>query len=128
MRSVPDLTRAHLTKAQMRREPRRTGVVEPVAPAGIASHGTSKKFIEPLLPGQLARRPALAQPTGPIRLRGLEAPAFKRVACGVWSGAHPVGGGRGLWWIPQPLPPPPERREYAQAAILLVTDVGGGCQ
>src|SRR3984957_9379511 len=112
----------------MRREPRCTRKVEPVAPARIARYATSKKFIEPLLCGQLARRPALAQPAGPVGPCGLKAPAFKRIACEIRSGAQAFRRGQGQRWIAQRLYPPPERCEYPQASVLLVADVGGGCQ
>jgi hypothetical protein len=63
-RDVPDLTRADLAAAQMRRQFRGAVAIGPVAIAAI-----------------------VAQALGPIRLRGLEAPACQHVACGVWQAA-----------------------------------------
>jgi hypothetical protein len=87
-RGVPDLTRADLAAAQMRRQFRGAVAIGPVAIAAIAGHAGFEERFELGSRRCLARRPAVAQALGPIRLRGLEAPACQHVACGVWQAAQ----------------------------------------
>src|SRR4029077_11754910 len=80
-RCVPDLTRADLTEAQMRRQVGGAIPVGPVAFAGIAGHTVFEEGREPGLRRCLAGIPGVAQARGPVRRYGFEVPAFQRVAC-----------------------------------------------
>src|ERR1700716_1471058 len=109
----------------MRRQPRWAAAIEPLALARVAGHGFPKKFLQPFLPGYLARRPGVSQPPGPVRMRGLEVPAFDGVACKVRYWIQRPRCRQRFWRIARCLPPPPERRKYPQAPVFFVADVGG---
>ena len=128
-RGVPDLPRADLAEAQMRREPGRAAAIGPVAlgwhsrPRHLQEMPSSRCCAASSPGVQLSRKPA-----GPVRLRRLEAPVFERIACEVRSRTQRRRRGQRLRRIAQRLHPPPERREYPQAPAVLVTDVGGSRQ
>src|SRR3954463_16825656 len=124
-RGVPDLPRADLAKTQMGRQPGGAAAVGPVALAAVAHHAITEKLFEPRARRRLTRRPGFAQSGGPVRLDWLKPPAFDRVACKVRYGGQHLRARQGRGGIAESLYTPPERREYAQALALLVTDVGG---
>ncbi len=63
---VPELARADLAEAQMRRQARGAVAVGPVAIVGVAADPVVEESLQQRLCGGFARRPALAQPAGPI--------------------------------------------------------------
>src|SRR5215470_13748324 len=65
---MPDLERADLAKAQMRRQPRRGLSVGAIAARHVADNPLTQKFVEPLARACLARCPADAQSSSPVRL------------------------------------------------------------
>ena len=122
-RGMPDLARADLAEAKMRRQPRGAVAVGPVAIAGIAGDAAVEERLEPRLRRGLAGLPGLAQAAGPIRPGRFELPVFQLVACEVGYAAQALRRRQRLRRIAQRLHPPPERREHAQAAVLLVADL-----
>src|SRR5581483_9764054 len=85
-RRVPDLPRADLAKAQMRRERGRAVAVGPVAIAGISFEAVGEEALETLLGSGLTRRPGRAQAAGPIGMTWLELPVRKLLACDAGNG------------------------------------------
>ncbi len=121
---VPDLPRADLAEAQMRRQRRGAVAVGPVAFARVALC-VSQKLLQPFLRGLLARRPGLAQTARPIGMMRLKLEAFERVATNARRAAQRFWRGQRLGWIARGQHPAPERREHPQAAALLVADFAG---
>ena len=77
---VPDLPRADLAEAQMRRQRRRCRRGRAGRARRCSRYAVSQKLLEPLLRGLLAGRPGFAQTAGPIGMRRLKLEAFERVA------------------------------------------------
>ena len=67
---------------------------------------------------QFSRKPA-----GPVRPGGLEFPVFELIACEVGYAVQLLRRRQRFWRIAERLHPPPERREHAQAPVLLVADL-----
>ena len=83
----------------------------------------SRNALRPRLRRGLAGLPVVAQAAGPIRPRRLELPVLQPVACEVRYALQRLRRRQRLWRIAQRLHPPPERREHAQAPVLLVADL-----
>src|SRR5947209_16324565 len=110
----------------MRRQSRRAFAIGPVAAACVALHVQVQKCLEPLLTLGLARRPALAKPDGPVRMPGLKAPTFKRVAADLRRGHELLWCGQRLRRRAH-LHSPPEWGEHPKSPAVLVTDACGSC-
>ncbi len=122
-RGMPDLARADLAETKVRRQSRGAVPVGPVAIAGIAGDGAGEECLEAGLRRRLAGLPGFAQASGPVRPGGLELPIFERIAGEVGHAVQPLRRRQRLWRIAERLHAPPERREHAQAAVLLVADL-----
>ena len=123
-RGVPDLARTDFAETKMRREPRGAVAVGPVAIAGIAGNAAVEERLEAApAPTASPGCPVVAQAAGPIRPGRLEFPVFELVACEVRHAVQRLRRRQRLWRIAQRLHPPPERREHAQAPVLLVADL-----
>src|SRR5579863_585961 len=96
LRGMPDLTRADLAKAQMRREGRCAVAVGPIAVFGVALEACLEKILEPLLRRALACRPALAQASRPVRMCRLEAKVVDGLACDALPRMQVARRGQGL--------------------------------
>jgi hypothetical protein len=82
-RGVPHLERAELSPAQPRRQHRGRASGGLVAGAVVVGDILGEELVQAAARGQLAGRPALAQPARPVRSRRQEAPVVEVVGCRV---------------------------------------------
>ncbi len=124
LRGMPDLSRADLAEAQMRRQARGRIDVRAVAVVGIADDALGEECLQPFLRRAFARGPRLAQPAGPIGLGRFERPVldgFARDAVDRWQQGR---CGQQFGGAADRQDPPPERREDPQAPAILAADLG----
>ena len=117
---MPDLERADLAEAQMRREARGRLRDWFIAMAGIAGEPRCQEVLQARRRAGLAGRPGLAETTGPVGMARQQAPVVERFAASRLDRLGPRAGcGQGLSRRLAAHAGAPERREDAEGLVAL---------